>query len=301
MKFLIADKVSDILTQKLENFGIECHFIDNLTYDNALLIIENYDGIIIRSKFPIDKPLLKKGKNLKCVGRVGSGMENIDVEFASQLNIACFNSPEGNRNAVAEHALGMLLALLNNICKSFDKIKNGKWLREENRGSELKGKTVAIIGYGNTGTEFCKKFKKNYGSQTIIETSLEKIQEEADVISFHIPLTNETHYYLNKNFINNCKKPFYLINTSRGSIVNTKDLLNGLIEKKVIGAALDVIEYEDSSFEKLNKDQVFKKLIKLPNVIITPHIAGWTKESKILLAEVLADKIIEYFKNASRK
>ncbi len=145
------------------------------------------------------------------------------------------------------------------------------------------------------------KYKKNYGSQTIIETSLEKIQEEADVISFHIPLTNETHYYLNKNFINNCKKPFYLINTSRGSIVNTKDLLNGLIEKKVIGAALDVIEYEDSSFEKLNKDQVFKKLIKLPNVIITPHIAGWTKESKILLAEVLADKIIEYFKNASRK
>jgi D-3-phosphoglycerate dehydrogenase len=314
MKFLIIDSVHDILINKLKNFGIETIYIENLTYDKALEIVENFDGIIIRSKFKLDETLLKKAKKLKCIGRIGSGMENIDVKVAQELNIACFNSPEGNRNAVAEHALGMLLSLLNNICKSYEEIKKGIWLREENRGTEIKGKTIGIIGYGNTGSEFCKKlvsfdcrilvydkYKSGFGNSTILETSLEHIQKEADIISFHVPLTKETYYYFDYTFINNCKKPFYLINTSRGSIVNTKALLNGLKEKKILGAALDVLEFEDTSFEKISMNNVFSELLKLPNVIITPHIAGWTNESKIILAEVLANKIIDYLNDARRK
>lgn len=314
MKFLIIDKVSDLLINKLETFGIECHYFDNLTYENAINIIENYDGIIIRSKFKIDEQFLLQAKKLKCIGRLGSGMESIDTEVAQKLNIACFNSPEGNRNAVAEHALGMLLNLLNNISKANEEVKKGIWLREANRGTELKHKTIGIIGYGNTGSEFCNKlkafegrilaydkYKKGFGNNIITETTLEHIQKEADIISFHVPLTEETHYYLNDTFIANCTKPFYLINTSRGSVVDTKALVNALKQTKILGAALDVIEYEDMSFEKINYPDTFQELINFKNVIITPHIAGWSHESKILLAEILADKIIQFLKNDNRK
>ncbi len=314
MRFLLIDNVHPILNEKLQSAGIICDYYENLTYEQALEIISNYDGIIVRSKFPIDKNLLDKAVKLKYIGRLGSGLENIDVKEAERKKIICLNSPEGNRNAVAEHTIGMLLNLLNNLTKSHQEVKRGLWLREENRGVELKGKTVGIIGYGNTGSQFAKKlvsfecnilvydkYKFAFGNHLIKETSLAEIQHNADIISFHVPLTDETHYYLNKEFIQSCTKPFYLLNTSRGAVVNTMDLLEALKQGKILGAALDVIEYEDSSFESPSFPKLFYELVNLPNVIITPHIAGWTKESKVLLAEILVDKILKHIQHASRQ
>jgi D-3-phosphoglycerate dehydrogenase len=312
--FLITEYVSENFIKKLESHGIICDLRNKISQNEILKIIENYDGLIVRSKTKIDRILLDKAKKLKCIGRLGSGMENIDVEYAEHLNIKCFNSPEGNKNAVAEHAIGLLLNLLNNINKAHNEVLKGLWLREENRGTELKGKTVGIIGYGNTGSEFAKKlysfdckiiaydkYKKNFGNNFVYEVDLTTLQQEADIISFHVPLTKETHYYLNYDFINQCKKPFYLINTSRGPVVNTNDLIKALNEKKILGAALDVIEFEDYSFEKTIFTDTFKQLLQKPNVIVTPHIAGWTKESKILLEEVLAEKILNFITDACRK
>lgn len=311
MKFLIVDKVHPILKEKLNNAGIDCDTDENIHYDVALSIINQYDGLIIRSKFKVDKNFLRYATNLKYIGRVGSGMENIDVAAANELGVVCLNSPEGNRNAVAEHALGLLLNMLNNISKSYEEVKKGIWQREANRGTEIKGKTVGIIGFGNTGSAFAQKlssfdcnilaydkYKKGYANYYVSEVSLTDIQKYSDIISFHVPLTEETHYYLNHSFIEACNKPFYLINTSRGSVVNTVDLLNALKVKKILGAALDVIEYEDLSFEKTAYPKTFYELLSLPNVIITPHIAGWTHESNKLLAEVLADKIINHIQRA---
>ncbi len=313
MRFLIVDKVHDILKEKLNKNGIDCDIDVNIHYEKALSIINLYDGLIIRSKFKVDKNFLMHATKLKYIGRVGSGMENIDVVTAYKLGIVCFNSPEGNRNAVAEHALGLLLNLLNNISKSFEEIKKGIWQRELNRGVELKGKTVGIIGFGNTGSAFAQKlssfectilaydkYKKGFANDYVYEVSLSDIQEHCDIISFHVPLTDETHYYLNNDFIKACRKPFYLINTSRGYVVNTNDLLEALHNGKILGAALDVIEYEDTSFEKASYPETFYQLLKLQNVIITPHIAGWTNESNKLLSEILADKIVNHIQRACK-
>ncbi len=314
MRFLLIDKVHPILIEKLAHVGIQCDYFENLTYQKALEIIASYEGIVVRSKFPVDKTLIDKATKLKIIGRVGSGMENIDVAEAERRNIICLNSPEGNRNAVAEHAVGLLLNLFNNITKANYEVKQSIWLREANRGIELKGKTVGIIGFGNTGSQFAQKltsfectilaydkYKSGFSKDYIKEASLHEIQKNADIISFHVPLTSETQYYLNKEFIQSCSKSFYLINTSRGKVVNTVDLLEGLKSGKILGAGLDVIEYEDISFETPSFPPIFYELINLPNVIITPHIAGWTKESKVLLSEILADKIIQHIRNVSRK
>ncbi len=308
MKFLFIDTTHPLLKEKFKKVGIQCDYFPDLNYDKVFNIIHQYDGIIIRSKITLDAKILKKATHLKCIGRVGSGMENIDINTASELGIVCFNSPEGNRDAVAEHALGMMLTLFNNLLRANMEVKQGIWKREENRGIEIKGKNIGIIGYGNTGSAFAQKlsgleanvmaydkYKSHFSSSIVKEVTLQEIQKYCDIISFHVPLTQETHYLFNSTFIAQCANPFYLINTSRGPIVNTHDLIQALKSKKVKGAMLDVIEYEETSFEKVSSfPPEFHELASFENVLLSPHIAGWTYESKIKLAEILADKILKY-------
>ncbi|NSW45482.1 MAG: hydroxyacid dehydrogenase [Bacteroidales bacterium] len=309
MKILFVDSTHKILKQKFEQAGWQCDYFPDINYEKTISIIHQYDGIIIRSKIKVDKTLLSCAKKLKFIGRVGAGMESIDTETAKKLGIACFNSPEGNRDAVGEHAIGMLLSLLNKLYLANTQVKQGIWQREENRGIEIKGKTIGIIGYGNMGSSFANKlkgfevniiaydkYKYNFENEWVKEVTLEQLQNQSDIISLHVPLTDETYYMINKPFIDACAKPFYLINTARGPVVKTIDLIHALDEGKVLGAALDVIEYEEHSFEKLKQfPEDFYRLASFENVILTPHIAGWTYESKIKLAEILADKILMHF------
>lgn len=316
-KILFIDFTHPILKQKLEANGFICDYFNDIDYEGISEIIQNYIGIIIRSRITLDKNILSKASKLKFIGRVGAGLESIDVEFAKSKNIECINSPEGSRDAVGEQTVGMLLSLLTNINKSNFEIKNGKWLREENRGTEIKGKTIGIIGYGNMGSSFAKKlsgfeanvisydkYKTNYSDKYTKEVSLEEIFKFSHIISLHVPLTTETRYLVDDNFINNFHNNFYLINTSRGPVVNTTSLIKGIRDKKVSGAALDVIEYEESSFDKMDLNNMpvdFYTLINLPNVIITPHSAGWTHESKIKLADILANKITLFLNKEKNK
>ena len=261
----------------------------------------NYDGIVIRSRFKIDKNFINAAKKLKFIARAGSGTENIDLHYANKKNIKCFNAAEGNRQAVAEHALAMILNLLNNIRVSDQEIRRGIWNREKNRGIELSGKTIGIIGFGNTGSSFAKilenfnvkilaydKYKEKYKFQS----NLDEILEFSDIISLHIPLTEETKYLVNKNFIAKAKKPFYIINSSRGQCIETKALIKGLKDQKILGACLDVFEQEKNSFEKIGENADLKYLIESNKTILTPHIAGWTFESNYKIAETLSKKII---------
>ena len=274
------------------------------------LVIKNYDGLILRSRFKIDKEFIDKAINLKFIARVGSGIENIDSKYAKTKNIEVISSPEGNSNAVGEHAMGLLLSLLNNINTSSVQVKKGVWVREQNRGHELEGKTVAILGLGNTGKSFAKKISAfncnvifydindDIKSDIAKKSSLDDIYENADVLSLHLPHTNLTFNLFNKTFIEKFNKPFWLLNTSRGSIVNTADLIEALKINKVLGAGLDVLDIESSSFTEIinDKNDDFHKLSSFKNVIITPHIAGWTFESNIKLSKIVVDKINNYFK-----
>ncbi|MEO5787951.1 2-hydroxyacid dehydrogenase [Gelidibacter sp.] len=268
--------------------------------------IQNYDGVILRSRFSIDKQFLDAAKNLKFIGRVGAGLENIDCDYAQQKGIHLIAAPEGNRNAVGEHALGMLLSLFNKLNKADREVRSGKWLREDNRGIELDGKTVGLIGYGNMGKAFAKKLrgfevevicydiKANVGDDNAKQVSLKEFQDQVDVVSLHTPQTPLTLGIVNADFINAFKKPFWFINTARGKSVVTKDLVAALKSKKILGAGLDVLEYEKSSFEDLftsEMPQAFKYLIQAENVLLTPHVAGWTIESKEKLAQTIVDKI----------
>ena len=311
MKILHLDSTHPYLSNELNKLGFD-NFFD---FKSSKKEIENkifiYDGIIIRSRIPIDKILMDKATNLKFIARVGSGIENIDIKYAKKNNIKIISSPEGNSNAVGEHALGMLLSLINNISYSHNEIINGKWSREANRGYELKNKTVGLIGYGHTGKSFAKKLsgfdvstiffdlKSNLKNEFATEVTLKEIKETADVISIHSSLTKESYEILNTKFINECKKPFWLINTSRGNCVKIKDLIKGIKEKKVLGAALDVLEFEKKSFEKLLETSLsnddFSFLINSKKIILTPHIAGWTHESKLLLVKIILDKIKKLF------
>jgi len=311
MKILHLDSTHPYLSNELNKLGFD-NFFD---FKSSKKEIENklfiYDGIIIRSRIPIDKVLIDKATNLKFIARVGSGIENIDIKHAKKNNIKIISSPEGNSNAVGEHALGMLLSLINNISYSHNEIINGKWSREANRGYELKNKTVGLIGYGHTGKSFAKKLsgfdvstiffdlKSNLKNEFASEVTLKEIKETADVISIHSSLTKESYEILNTKFINECKKPFWLINTSRGNCVKIKDLIKGIKEKKVLGAALDVLEFEKKSFEKLLETSMsnddFSFLINSKKIILTPHIAGWTHESKLLLVKIILDKIKKLF------
>ncbi|NPD44479.1 MULTISPECIES: NAD(P)-dependent oxidoreductase [unclassified Lentimicrobium] len=307
MKVLFIDTTHEILPQELEEMGFQCDYFDDYKYQDYLNCIADYDGVVIRSKIKMDKHILKQAKKLKFIGRVGAGMENIDVEFAQSLGIACLNSPEGNRDAVAEHALGMILALRNHLVRVNQEVRNGIWIREENRGFELKGKTLAIIGYGNMGRAFAQrllgfemkviaydKYKSNFSDEYAQEVALEEVFKQADVISYHVPLTEETRYMFNDEFISQMNKPFYLINTARGPVVNTADLMKGIEAGQVLGAALDVLEFEGVSFEKLKEEDLpesFQKLISSDQVLLSPHIAGWTMESNIKLSSFIVEKI----------
>ena len=304
MKVLFVDTVNPLLIQTLESANILCDIAYSKSKEKISKIIHKYDGIVIRSKFEIDKRFIDIAKKLKFIARAGSGTENIDVEYAMTKNISCFNAAEGNRQAVAEHTLAMILALINNINQANLEVKKGQWNRESNRGTEISGKKIGIIGFGNNGNAFANllkgfdvtilaydKYKKEYDYKTDMAT----IYKKADFLSLHVPLTHETKYLVNDNFISKFHKPFYLINTSRGKCVDTKALVKGLENKKILGACLDVLEQEKISFENLatkknTKDLTY--LLKAKNVILTPHIAGWTKESDIKIAEILAQKII---------
>ncbi len=308
MKIIHIDSNHPLLISQLSDLGFINKEVYIATKEEVESIIADYDGLIIRSRFKIDKPFLDKAKNLKFIGRVGAGLENIDVEYANELNIKLFNAPEGNKNAVGEHALGMVLSLFNKLNIADDQVRNGYWLREENRGIELDLKTVGIIGYGNMGRAFAKKLrgfdvevicydiKEDIEDSNATQVELDELFEKTDVLSLHTPETPETIGMINYNFISQFKKPFWLINTARGKSVVTKDLIKAINENKILGAGLDVLEYEKSSFENFfsSKNEMpedLKELIQLKNVILTPHIAGWTVESKEKLAQVILDKI----------
>ena len=311
-KILAIDSNHECLNNGLREAG----FIVDEDYISSKEMIEQkineYDGLIVRSRFPIDKDFLAKATNLKFIGRVGAGLENIDEEFTADHNIVLFNSPEGNRDSVGEHAIGMLLMLMHHLRRADNEVRNGIWKREDNRGDELKGKTVGIIGYGNMGNAFARRLQgfevnvicfdilPNKGNEFAKQVSLEDLFEQADVVSLHTPQTPETMQMINAVFISNFKKPFYFVNTARGKSVVTKDLVEALKTGKVLGVALDVLEFEKSSFEKLvasDLPEEFQYLIQADNVVLAPHIAGWTHQSKVKLAEFIRDKIIDWKNN----
>lgn len=315
MKILLLDKNHPLITEQLlaKNFILEEDFTSS--YDEVCDKIQNYDGIIIRSRIPLDQNFLEKATHLKFIARVGAGMENIDIPVAEKLGIQLINSPEGNRDSVAEHVVGMLLILMNRLFIASNEVKKGIWLREENRGDELLGKTVGLIGYGNMGKATAKRLS-GFGCKVIFhdilpdlsdefatQVSLEELKQKAEVLSLHIPMTNETHYLIDSTFINEMKNEFYFVNTARGKNVETKYLVEALKSGKVKGACLDVLEYEKASFEKLDtstslstrENEDLQYLLDSEKVIVTPHIAGWTYQSKEKLAQVIVDKIIASF------
>ena len=311
MKILFIDTVHVHLTSHLTRMDFECEDGSQLSRSEVLERIGAYQGIVIRSRIMIDKELLNAAKDLRFIARAGAGMENIDVEHAKMLGIQCFNAPEGNRDAVAEHAMGMLLNLFNRINICDREVRKGIWLREENRGVELLGRTVGLIGYGNTGQAFAKrlagfgvliyaydKYRSSFSDALVVETNMESIYQEAEVVSLHVPLTQETQHLISDAFFEKLNNPIYLINTSRGPVVDTEALVRAMENGKVLGACLDVLEYENFNFEKIDTGKIpeaLQYLIDSPKVILTPHVAGWTHESNAKMAHVLGEKIQKAF------
>ena len=311
-RILISDRTHEVLPQRLREAGFDVSVEPDL--DRAALIraAQGCQGLVVRSKVIVDRPFIDACPSLRCIGRVGAGMETIDVDYASARGIRCLNSPEGNRDAVGEHAVGLLLALLNHIPRADAEVRRSLWKREANRGLELGSLTVGVIGLGNMGRAFARrlsgfgcrvvyydKYLENLESLENLEflermESLALLQQEADVVSFHVPLTDETRHYLDAPFIDAMRKPFFLLNTARGAVVDTAALADGLASGKVRGAALDVLEQENMQADSMATDPSLLK-IQNPefNVVFTPHVAGWTVESKYKLAAVLADKIID--------
>lgn len=311
-KILLADSNHGILHETLREAGFECDLFWDKSADELKALIPQYEGLVLRSKFKITKEIIDTAKKMKCIGRAGAGMENIDVTYAESKGIKCVSAPEGNRDAVAEHAMGMLLMLFNKLNRVDEEVRNGIWLRTENRGVELLGKTIGIIGYGNMGSAFvqrlkgfdCKvlvydKYKKGFGNDFIRECSLEQIYNECDIVSLHTPLTEETDYLINSEFINRFRKNIYIVNTARGKCLNTADLVSEIESGKVLGACLDVLEYEAVSFEKLDAAKLpapMQYLIKSDKVVLSPHIAGWTHESNYRISKIIAEKMISVLK-----
>jgi len=305
-KVLIVTDVHPILITQLEEFGLEVQYSPKITKPEAMAILGDFHGIVVRTQFPIDRELLSMAGKLEWIGRAGAGLDNIDLEYAEERGIACFNAPEGNRDAVAEHALGMILALANKITKADKEVREGTWDREGNRGFEISAKQIGIIGLGNTGKTLAKKLEgfdcpiwgydkyvSGYGKGKIKEASLEELFREADILSLHIPLTPETKSLINKSFIEKFKKPIYIINTSRGEIIHTDHLIWGLKEGKILGAGLDVLENE--KFPKTSSLPWFQELITINSVILSPHVAGWTVESYYKISTVLSEKIRNFY------
>jgi len=308
MKVVFLDSVHEVLAERLSAAGFTCLFAWKLDKAACLEAIHDAVGIVIRSRFTMNEDILKHAPVLKWIARSGAGMENIDMAYCNSRNITLYNSPEGNRNAVGEHALGMLLSLFNKLHTADRDVRTGIWDREGNRGVELDGKIVGIIGYGNNGSAFAKKLRgfdvrilaydkyKSISDDEVVEsTSLEHIFQYADVVSFHVPQNEETMHYLNADFIQSMQKPFWLLNLSRGKIVDTAALVNGLQSGKVLGAGLDVLEFEKTSFESFFEQELppaFAYLLQSDQVILSPHVGGWTQESYFKLSNVLADKIL---------
>lgn len=312
MKVLFIDSVHPILWERLENNGYTC--IDGTSWKREKIIkgISGINGVVIRSKFTIDKEFLDQATSLKFITRSGAGLENIDINYAKEKNVQVFNSPEGNRDAVGEQAIGMLLSLFNNLNRADQEVRQGLWKREENRGIELKGKTVGIIGYGNMGQAFAQrlrgfdcrviaydKYKTNFSEKHAQSASLEQIFEETDILSLHVPLTSETQFMVNENFIQSFQKNIFIINTARGKVLKTDALVQGLNSGKIKGACLDVLEYESNSFEQfdneVNVPDSLEYIRKSNKVILSPHVAGWTFESYVKLSDFLAQKVLQHF------
>ncbi|WP_395810058.1 NAD(P)-dependent oxidoreductase [Daejeonella sp.] len=301
-KILIADYLHPTFKEEAEKMGFECDDQPLISREETIAILSKYAGIVIRTKFNIDREIIDAGVNLKVIARAGAGMDNVDEDYAILKGIQCINGPEGNRDAVAEHVIGMLLSLLNNLNVADDEVRHGIWNREGNRGYELKGKTVAIIGYGNTGQMLARKlsgfevkviaydkYKIGFSDAFAQEVSMEQVVKEADILSFHIPLTFETRQLFNEEYLFHFKKQILLLNASRGEVVHTRAVLNGLKNGKISAAGLDVLELE--KFPALAEQEWFAELSENKKVILSPHIAGWTHESYRKISEVLAQKL----------
>lgn len=306
MKVLITDKVHPIAIESLEKMGYKVNYDTSVDMNVLPAIIADYTGMIMNSKIKMDKTMIDAGVKLKFIGRLGSGMEIIDAEYARSKGIHVLNSPEGNRDAVAEHAIGMMLAFSNNLIKADYEVRNLVWQREKNRGFEIGGKVIGIIGLGNTGECFARKmsawntslisydkYRSEYSSELdyITRVDIEDILIEADIITLHLPLTKETRHMIDLNFLQKCKKQPLLINTSRGEIIDTRSLIFALEHKMICGACLDVFENEKTERYSQEEKEMYKRLFEQENIIVSPHIAGWTKESLYKIASVLIEKI----------
>jgi D-3-phosphoglycerate dehydrogenase len=318
MKVLHLDVNHPLIIEQFNALGFENHEEYTTTKSEIEKSIHNYDGLIIRSRFSLDKTFLEKATKLKFIGRLGAGLENIDTQFAKQQGIFLAAAPEGNRNAVGEHTLGMLLSLFNNLNKADKEVRKGIWDREGNRGLELDGKTVGIIGYGNMGKAFAKKLKGfdvevlcydikgGVEDDNARQVGIMELQQKTEILSLHVPQTEETIGMINTEFISKFHHPFWILNTARGKCINTEDLVSALKTGKLLGAGLDVLEYEKASFEDLfksndsdtensKKPEAFQELLGMSNVLLSPHVAGWTIESKEKLAQTVVNKIKDHF------